>query len=64
MDDHQKLLGLPLDRALQLLEEAGEHWQVEQSRPTRTPEREGTLRVVRVQDGVLTVCAFPDGTPS
>ena len=75
MANWQSLLGLPLEAAL----ETARTWGVEPKvlvtcAPRRKGEdsaapREGTLRVIRVREGVapggveLTVSAFPDGDP-
>ncbi|MDO4484748.1 MAG: hypothetical protein Q4C54_10085 [Clostridia bacterium] len=58
------LLGLPLDRAEQMLEACGVKMEIITSRAPRTERTGGTPRVVRVQDGAVTVCDFPDGVPT
>ncbi len=69
MANWESLLGLPLDKAL----EAARAWGVAPKvlvtcAPRRKGEesaepREGTLRVIRVREGELTVSAFQDGDP-
>ena len=69
MADWASLLGLPLGKAV----ETARAWGVEPKvlvtcAPRRKGEeesaaREGTLRVIRVHEGVLTVSAFQDGDP-
>ena len=69
MANWESLLGLPLDQAL----ETARAWGVEPKvlvtcAPRRKGEeatgtREGTLRVIRVREGELTVSAFQDGDP-
>ena len=69
MANWESLLGLPLQTAL----ETARAWGVEPKvlvtcAPRRKGEedtgmREGTLRVIRVRDGELTVSAFQDGDP-
>ena len=69
MANWESLLGLPLDKAL----EAARAWGMEPKvlvtcAPRRKGEefaepREGTLRVIRVREGELTVSAFQDGDP-
>ena len=64
----EELLGLPLDRALEKLREAGREAIVTQTcAPRRDPVSGATLRVIRVReiDGSLqlTVSAFMDGDP-
>ena len=57
--DWHALLGLPLPMAQEKLRQA-----VEISRSPRRTTDEGTPRVVRAQEGLLTVCYFPDGDPA
>lgn len=57
------LLGLPLPIAQEKLRAAGLSAEVEISRSPRRTTDEGTPRVVRAQEGLLTVCYFPDGDP-
>ena len=69
MANWETLLGLPLDKALDI----ARTWGVEPKvlvtcAPRRKGEensamREGTLRVIRVREGELTVSAFQDGDP-
>ena len=69
MANWESLLGLPLDKAL----ETARAWGVEPRvlvtcAPRRKGEedsavREGTMRVIRVREGTLTVSAFQDGDP-
>ena len=69
MANWEALLGLPLDKALDI----ARTWGVEPKvlvtcAPLRKGEeesavREGTLRVIRARDGELTVSAFQDGDP-
>lgn len=58
------LLGLPLPMAQAKLRAAGLSAEVEVSRSPRRTTDEGTPRVVRAQEGLLTVCYFPDGDPA
>ena len=58
------LLGLRLEDALARLRERGEEEpEVLVSASPRGGHEGGTLRVVRVRPGQLTVCAFMDGQP-
>ena len=69
MANWESLLGLPLDQAL----ETARAWDCEPKvlvtcAPRRKGEedsavREGTMRVIRVHEGTLTVSAFQDGDP-
>ena len=69
MANWESLLGLPLDKAL----ETARAWGLEPkvlvtSAPRRNGDdsaepREGTMRVIRVREGELTVSAFQDGDP-
>lgn len=69
MANWEALLGLPLDKAL----ESARAWGCEPKvlvtcAPRRKGEedsaaRKGTLRVIRVREGELTVSAFQDGDP-
>ena len=69
MANWQSLLGLPLETAL----ETARAWGVEPKvlvtcAPRRKGDdsaepREGTMRVIRVREGELTVSAFQDGDP-
>ena len=69
MANWETLLGLPLDKALDI----ARTWGVEPKvlvtcAPRRKGEdasapREGTLRVIRAREGELTVSIFPDGNP-
>ena len=69
MANWETLLGLPLDKALDI----ARTWGVEPkvlvtSAPRRKGEedtgvREGTMRVIRARENELTVSAFPDGDP-
>ena len=69
MANWESLLGLPLDKAL----ETARAWGVEPRvlvtcAPRRKGDdsaapREGTMRVIRVHEGTLTVSAFQDGDP-
>lgn len=52
-----------LEDALDILRAQGEQMQVVQSRGPRAERDGGTLRVVRVRPGQMTVCAFLDGVP-
>ena len=58
------LLWLPLPMAQAKLRAAGLSAEVEISRSPRRTTDEGTPRVVRAQEGLLTVCYFPDGDPA
>jgi len=58
------LLGLRLEDALERLEQRGADTpEVLVSSGPRGERADGTLRVVRVRPGQLTVCAFMDGIP-
>ena len=69
MANWESLLGLPLDQAL----ETARAWGLEPRvlvtcAPRRRGDdsaepREGTMRVIRVREGELTVSAFQDGDP-
>ena len=69
MANWETLLGLPLDKALDI----ARTWGVEPKvlvtcAPRRKGEedtgvREGTMRVIRAREMELTVSAFPDGDP-
>ena len=69
MANWETLLGLPLDKALDITRT----WGVEPKvlvtcAPRRKGEedtgvREGTMRVIRAREMELTVSAFPDGDP-
>ena len=69
MANWETLLGLPLDKALDI----ARTWGVEPKvlvtcAPRRKGEedtgvREGTMRVIRARENELTVSAFPDGDP-
>ena len=69
MVNWETLLGLPLDKALDI----ARAWGVEPKvlvtcAPRRKGEedtgvREGTMRVIRARENELTVSAFPDGDP-
>jgi hypothetical protein len=49
--------GLPLSQAMAIGEKGA---RIEETKSPRHPREEGTLRVVRVRDGVWTVARFPD----
>lgn len=57
-----ELLGMRMEDALKQLREQGETAEVVVSSNPRRRD-EGTLRVVRVRPGQITVCAFKDGSP-
>ena len=69
MANWESLLGLPLDKALCIARTWGMEPRVLVTcAPRRKGEensamREGTLRVIRVREGELTVSAFQDGDP-
>lgn len=69
MAEWGSLLGLPLEKALELARAWGTDPRVLVTcAPKRrgeegSAEREGTLRVIRARDGELTVSAFQDGAP-
>ncbi len=69
MANWEDLLGLPLEEALAAARAFGCEPQVLVTHaPRRKGEdaslpREGTLRVIRVREGELTVSLFPDGEP-
>ncbi len=63
MADDPLLLGLPVRDAVESMRARGVEPRIVLSREPRTENPSGTLRVVRVQNDTLTVCAFPDGTP-
>ncbi len=64
-----RLLGLPLEKALEIARTWEEEPQVLVTCAPKRPgaaeeeQREGTLRVIRVRAGELTVSLFPDGMP-
>ena len=59
-----ELLGLPLSRALALMEEKGlPQPQVVYTASPKSVREAGTPRVVAVKDGCLTVARFLDGMP-
>ena len=69
MANWESLLGLPLERALDIARAWGMEPKVLVTcAPRRKGEeeagaREGTLRVIRAREGELTVSAFQDGDP-
>ena len=69
MANWQSLLGLPLDKALETVRAWGlEPKVLVTCAPRRKGDdsaepREGTMRVIRVREGELTVSAFQDGDP-
>ena len=69
MAEWESLLGLPLEKALELARAWGTDPRVLVTRaPNRRgeadpPARDGTLRVIRAREGELTVSAFRDGAP-
>ena len=69
MANWQSLLGLPLETALTTARAWGMEPKVLVTCAPRrkgeedTGTREGTLRVIRVREGELTVSAFQDGDP-
>ena len=69
MANWESLLGLPLERALDITRTWGmEPTVLVTCAPRRKGEentgvREGTLRVIRAREMELTVSAFPDGDP-
>ena len=69
MANWESLLGLPLEKALDIARTWGMEPKVLVTcAPRRKGEdsaepREGTLRVIRVREGELTVSAFQDGDP-
>lgn len=69
MAEWTSLLGLPLEKALEIARAWGDEPRVLVTRaPKRRGEdesapREGTLRVIRAREGELTVSAFQDGAP-
>ncbi|MBQ8537085.1 MAG: hypothetical protein IJ461_06770 [Clostridia bacterium] len=59
-----ELLGLPLDRALQILDQRGlPRPQVVITASPKSAREAGTLRVVAVNSGCLTAARFLDGMP-
>ena len=59
-----ELLGLPLERALQLIEAKGlPRPQVVYTASPKSAREAGTLRVVAASDGCLTAARFLDGMP-
>ena len=58
------LLGMNLDRALNMLSSSGKTWQVQETSPPGRRETEGPFRVIRAEwEGsrvTLTVCRVPD----
>ena len=69
MSQWECLLGLPLDKALEIARTWGAEPKVLVTCAPRrkgeedTGSREGTLRVIRAREGELTVSAFQDGDP-
>ncbi len=69
MAEWASLLGLPLDKAVEIARAWGMEPKVLVTcAPRRKGEedtgmREGTLRVIRAREGELTVSAFQDGDP-
>ena len=69
MVDWSSLLGLPLDKAVEITRAWGDEPKVLVTcAPRRKGEedtgmREGTLRVIRARENQLTVSAFQDGEP-
>ena len=69
MANWESLLGLPLERALDIARAWGMEPKVLVTCAPRrkgeedTSAREGTLRVIRAREGELTVSAFQDGDP-
>ena len=69
MTDWETLLGLPVEIALEKCRASGVEPKVLVTcAPRRKGEedampREGTLRVIRVREGEITVSAFQDGDP-
>ena len=69
MANWESLLGLPLERALDIARTWGMEPKVLVTcAPRRKGEeasavREGTMRVIRAREGELTVSAFQDGDP-
>ena len=69
MANWESLLGLPLERALDIARTWGMEPKVLVTCAPRrkgeedTGAREGTLRVIRAREGELTVSAFQDGDP-
>ena len=69
MANWESLLGLPLEKALDIARTWGMEPKVLVTCAPRrkgeedTGAREGTLRVIRAREGELTVSAFQDGDP-
>ena len=69
MANWESLLGLPLEKALDITRTWGMEPKVLVTCAPRrkgeedTGAREGTLRVIRAREGELTVSAFQDGDP-
>jgi hypothetical protein len=66
MSDFDRVLGLPLEKALAILKTEGLSPAVEITYPPREPDKKGTLRVVNIcDDGQrIVVAAFNDAIPA
>ncbi len=67
MENVDTIMGLPLEKALAILEKQSiipAH--IETTAPPKHPERQGTKRVVAVRDNgrTLVVASFKDSTPA
>ena len=58
-----ELLGMRMEDALDRLRQNGMDAEVVVSSSPRGERPDGSLRVVRVRPGQITVCAFMDGIP-
>lgn len=66
MTDFNRVLGLPLEKALSVLKAEGISPIIETTAPPHRPDKTGTLRVVGVQEqgNKLIVAAFNDASPA
>ncbi len=60
MNGMEKVLGMRLEDALKILRAMGIEPAVVTTTAPRTQREGGTLRVIRVRDGEITVSAFQD----
>lgn len=61
--DYNVLLGLPLSTVLERLGPDAENWKIVATTDPRHEREDGTLRVIRIREGELTVARFFDGVP-
>lgn len=60
MNSMESVLGMRLDEALQILRGMGIEPEIVTTTEPRNQREGGTLRVIRVRDGEITVSAFQD----